>query len=744
MMKLYPIALPLASCRRGDVGAVLWLALGLWLLVYPVARADDALVSKPASSTLQELEAMSPEELLGVQVASVATASKRLEKTTAAPGTVLVITKEDILLRGYSNLKDVLRDLPGMETTEYYFSEFGTQVAVRGITGNNKIAVLVNGMRVNPPGGENFPFRNDFSVRQAERIEVIYGPGSTLYGQDAISAVINVVTAQPDKSFTGNAGVDGGFYDTVEGWAAVGGAFGADKQFKASAYVQVLDSELTSLDKHYPSWWKPYETVAKANGSGSPPDRTDYGLNALMRLETESSSIQVWHRESERSSSEGFTTEPPSLGYVPEARWRDRSTVIEGRNRLTFTDAVYLDSAVTYNRYEISPHSRYVFPASSTNWFFDDYKYGIGDSIGLEETVHATLTPKLELVGGASVAWSDIIPKSTVPGGADPDEDVVSQGGSFVYIDGTGTTNSIQRVVQDKYETYAVYAELAWQAAEKLKLIGGARLTYDTRFDELPFTPRAALVYDVNTHVTAKYIFTRAYVQPAAYFGFATYDNGTLLNTSNPDLEPESAISHEINVSYHKENMSLGLSVYYGQQENLIQLSDRGLPQNVVEDPVTMLDGSTRTLVKTVNGGDSHNVGLDLFGQMKCGRVNTWMSYSFVDFEEETGSMTAGLRGISAHNGRFGLTWMITPKLLITPSLVIRSRPEHVLPGALDDELDIPWEVNLHALYRLHRHVDVFFTLRNVFDHEYALGGVTGFAVPQETFTGVLGVRATF
>jgi outer membrane cobalamin receptor len=66
------------------------------------------------------------------------------------------------------------------------------------------------------------------------------------------------------------------------------------------------------------------------------------------------------------------------------------------------------------------------------------------------------------------------------------------------------------------------------------------------------------------------------------------------------------------------------------------------------------------------------------------------------------------------------------------------------LPGALDDELDIPWEVNLHALYRLHRHVDVFFTLRNVFDHEYALGGVTGFAVPQETFTGVLGVRATF
>lgn len=722
------------------------LAVCVWVLASPcpVARAGDEPVTAPGGSGLRELEAMSPEELLGVRVSSVTTASKRLEKTTAAPGTVLVITKDEILLRGYSNLKDVLRDLPGMETIEYYFSEFGTQVAVRGITGNNKIVVLVNGMRVNPPGGENFPFRGDFSVRQAERIEVIYGPGSTLYGQDAISAVINVVTVRPENSFEGNAGVDGGFYNTVEGWGAVGGAFGADKQFKVSAYAQVLDSDLTSLDKHYPSWWKPYETVANANGSGAPPDRKDYGLNAFLRLETETSSIQVWHRESERSSSEGFTTDPPSLGYVPEARWRDRSTVIEGRNRLAFTDDVQLDSVVTYNRYEISPHSRYVFPASPTNWFFDDYKYGIGDTIGLEETVHATLLPTLQLLAGGSVAFSDIIPKSTVPGGADPDGDVVSQGGSFVYIDGTGATNTIQRVVQQKYETYAAYAELAWQAADKLKLIGGARLTYDTRFDELPFTPRAAVVYDVNDRVTAKYVFTRAYVQPASYFGFTTYDNGTLLNTSNPDLEPETAISHEINVTYHKENLNLGLSVYYGQQENLILLSDRGLPQNVVETTVTMLDGSTRTLVRTVNGGDSHNVGLDLYGQVKCGRVNSWFSYSFVDFDEENGAMTSGLRGISAHNGRFGVTWMLTPKLFVTPSLVIRSRPENVTAGALDDELDIPWEANLHALYRVNRHVDVFFTLRNVFDNEYALGGVTGFAVPQETFTGVLGVRATF
>lgn len=50
--------------------------------------------------------------------------------------------------------------------------------------------------RHGPPGGENMMFRSDISVRDADQIEVVYGPGSTLYGQDAISAVINLITRQ--------------------------------------------------------------------------------------------------------------------------------------------------------------------------------------------------------------------------------------------------------------------------------------------------------------------------------------------------------------------------------------------------------------------------------------------------------------------------------------------------------------------------------------------------------------------
>ena len=129
----------------------------------------------PSTLAPQQLKKLSIEDLMQLQVATVTTASKKEEKATSAPGTVIVIDQNDIRLRGYSTLKDVLRDLPGMDVADNFFSEIGTQVAVRGITGNNKIVVLVNGMRVNPPGGEYFPIRNDFSVRNAEQIEVIYG-----------------------------------------------------------------------------------------------------------------------------------------------------------------------------------------------------------------------------------------------------------------------------------------------------------------------------------------------------------------------------------------------------------------------------------------------------------------------------------------------------------------------------------------------------------------------------------------
>lgn len=722
----------------------------LWAfwMVLPVSAVLAAppvpLDTRPRSSSIAELKKLSLEELMAVEVATVTTASKRPERATEAPATVIVIDRAEIELRGYRTLKDVLRDLPGMETVEYSFSEFGTLVPVRGIVGNNKIVVLVNGMRVNPPGGENFPLRTDFSVRGAQQIEVMYGPGSTLYGQDAISAVINVKTVRPEALLQGTLAADGGLNAERDAWGTFGSAWGPDKRYRFFGHAFYHDSELARLDKEYENWWAGYRQVALSAspaGLGLKPERQDFGLNIFGRFEVDDLlSLQVWHRQSERSSSEGFS---PILGYLKEAVWGDQSTVVEARHNWNIIDNAKLESAFTYNHYEIDPASRYVFPLVSggtTNWFFDDFKAGQGDSWTIEETFRWDPHPRFSVLAGAVAQFNDITPKYTVGPG------------DFVYytaISNLASVATIPRSISTRYQTYAGYIEGTWHVLGHLKAIAGVRVTKDTRLSEIPVTPRAALVYDINDEWTAKYVFTRAFVAPAPYFASATYDNGQSLATANPDLEPETSTTHEFNLTYHKPNLTVGLSGYYGEQENLILLSDSGAPQNWLSAVwVGPNADEPRTLVRSANGGSSTRYGLDLYAQAKLGSFSPWASYSYVDFEQCNAGIETGLPGISRHNGRAGITWAVNPKLFVTPSLSIRSTPENINGGALQNETKTPWDVNLYILFNANRHLDLFLNIRNAFDHHYALRGITGGAkvdaIPQETFGITAGLRWVF
>jgi len=709
-------------------------------------QSDKTDGEKPPA-TAKDLFALPLADILQIKVATVTTASKAPEKATSAPGTAIVIDKRDIQLRGYSNLKDVLRDLPGMETIENSFSEWGTQVPIRGISGNNKIVVLVNGMRVNPPGGENFPFRSDFSVRDAEQVEVIYGPGSTLYGQDAISAVINVKTQKPADRPIFEAGGDGGLNNEREAWFSFAKVLNKTPDINLTAYLQYHDSDLTRLDKAYPAYWSDYKAIAEPKGSGTVPFRKDLGINGFLRLEVGDSSLQAWHRQSTRSSAEGFS---PILAFLPDAIWSDHSTVVEGKNTLTLNDKMKLDSAFTFNQYEIEPDSRYVHAESETQWFLDDLKYGLGRGYTLEETLNVHLDSKISLLAGVVASHYSIIPKATIFGGADLDDDLLSQQNAAIpYFTVAGDPDSqhlIPGVVQEKYQRYGSFFELGYQMIHSLKTVFGLRLDRDSRIVKPAFTPRFAAIYDITGALTAKYMFTRAYVAPAPYFEYGTFDNGTRLSTSDPTLQPEKAESHELNFSYSKKNMSLGLSTYFGRQSSLVQESDRPIPDTVIQDPVFLdLAGTQRrTLVHSVNAGTSRNLGLDLYGRATVGRVSPWFSYSYVDFKETTGMGTTGLQGSSRHNGRLGATWAATERFFVTPSFVIRSTPESVIPGRLGHELQTPWEINLHMLYKASKHFDVFLDMRNITNHKYALGGFTGEAIPQETIRGVLGMRMSW
>ncbi len=711
-----------------------------------------------AAEGLDALKRMSIEELLTLDVATVTTASKKAEKAIAAPGTVYVIDKNDISLRGYSSLKDVLRDVPGMDLSSYFFSEIGTQVSVRGIASNNKVVVLVNGMRVNPPGGEYFPFRNDFSVRNAEQIEIIYGPGSTLYGQDAISAVINVKTKEPPASgkMSLELGGHAGSVSEREIYGSFGKIFDRARNISFSGYVQYHDSNLTRIDKEYPRWWQSALNLTGAanRGSGTVPERQDFGLNAFAKLQIGDLVLQSWYRNSKRSSAEGYGF--PILAYVSEAVWQDSSWVTELKYQWKISEKATLDSSITYNFYEVDPTSRYVFPdtLTSTSWFYNDYKYANEHSIATEHTLKFDITKSWSALFGVAYTNYDIIAKSTVPGGASggSHNQTIMEAGDFVYYTRAGDPTSMKtvpRVIDAEFDRIGAYFETTWQINPKLKVIAGTRVDKDSRIEDPSYTPRAAIVYNLTDALTAKYTYSWAYISPSPYFN-ATYDRGDILAISNPNLQPETSKTHELNFSYAKPNYNLGLSFYYGEQSDLILVSDGGLDQNIVmKDAYVGLEGTAaqnRTIVHSVNGGTSKNVGMDFYGKAKLDRnLSTWFSYSLTSFDESVGGITLGLKGLSQHNFRLGATWAITPKLFLTPSLVAMSTPKNLSASALTSETRNPWELNVHLLYKPTDYMEIYADLRNITDNHNATAGFSyQTATPQETFTGVFGMRLKF
>nr|WP_314896598.1 TonB-dependent receptor [uncultured Flavobacterium sp.] len=695
--------------------------------------------------TASKLFELSLEQLMNIEIT---TASKKTEKVNEAPATVFVITQEDIMNRGYLYLKDVLRDLPGMETIENYFSEQGTLIPVRGVVGNNKIMVLVNGKRVNPPGGEEMMFRSDFNILQAKQIEVVYGPGSILYGQDAISAVINIITKQPQEKLKVDVMGRGGMNNDKDMVIAISSRVTDETlpYIGISASFSYTDSDLMKIDKEFPKWWNNnYNNVLTKTKIRNTPYRFDNGLNGFLRVESENSSIQFWHRESSRSSSEGGFT--PILQFVNEAVWHDRTTVISGNNKFSFSDKVNLNSSISYSRYEIAPETRYVFPINDSTIFFNDYKYGIGTGVRIDEQLDYTISKYINLTAGFLIAFYDIIPKATIPGGAAPNKDIASQGGNFVYYTIKGDSSSkveLPRVTDLRYQNYGAYIELRFQILKNLKAITGLRMDTDTRFSESPFSPRLALIYDPTEIFNIKYIFNKGYLAPAPYFAYNVFDNGQNINTFNANLEAERITSNEINFNCKLKKLSMSSAFYFNTQKNLIELEDGRINSaNLVLDSVFVnADGTgKRVLSQTANSGNTIAYGMDLFGSYKSENVSLWASFSYVNFHTYENNEKSGLSGISPVNTRFGLTWFPAKKLSITPSIIFRSTPDNIITTfGLDKEIKTPYQLNIHINYKPTKWLNIFINGTNITNHKYALKGVIG-PTPQETIHVLAGLR---
>jgi iron complex outermembrane recepter protein len=223
-----------------------------------------------AQTSDKQLSGLSMDDLMNAEVTSVTRHGEKLSDTAAA---VFVISREDIERSGATTIPDVLRIVPGLEVA----SVDGTisAISARGFNGRwaNKMLVMIDGRTVYNPGFSGVLWNvQDTLLEDIDRIEVIRGPGGTLWGANAVNGVINIITRNAIE--TPGTMVSAGTGTTERAFASAryGGAIGNDVHFRM--FAKSFDRGANQLESggHVQDAWRAQRVGFRADWIASSKD----------------------------------------------------------------------------------------------------------------------------------------------------------------------------------------------------------------------------------------------------------------------------------------------------------------------------------------------------------------------------------------------------------------------------------------------------------------------------------------
>jgi len=464
----------------------------------------------------------------------VVTATRVAVPLATVPAAVTVVRGEELQARGVAHVLDAIRALPGISVVQSGSHGATTSLFVRGGE-SDYVKVLVDGVPINEPGGR--ADLANLSTANIERIEVVRGPASVLYGSDAVSGVIQIFTKEGRGRTRANATVRGGSRGTLEYGADVSGAAGpASFAFSASRFrtdgIYAFNNEYRNDAVSGRIRFEPDDrtdaTLTVRYGSGEFHYPTDSGGEVVDRNA---------HQLEDRLA----------LGFEAARRLTDR---LELRLLLTLSDVVAgtrdaqddeTDTAGTYAYFSDSDTRRRAVDLRAN--------YGLGTSV--------VLTAGVELEDQQTESSSEY--ESEWGPGSD----------SF----GAERTNR------------GVYAQALVQPIPALALTLGARIDENDMFGTFD-TYRAGVAYRPTPGTKLRAGIGTAFKEPTFYENFATgFVRG------NPDLRPERSLSWEAGIEQALLGNRLSVAATYFDQRFRDMIQYRSLPfgstepnyENVVE-----------------------------------------------------------------------------------------------------------------------------------------------------------------
>jgi outer membrane receptor for ferrienterochelin and colicin len=699
------------------------------------------------SDSTKDIEKMTLKELLNVKVTTAGKVSQELQN---APATVVVITKEQIKLRGYRSLLDVLYDLPDMKVDDKAYSVSRTSLVFRGIQGQEKFLILLDGVRISTPSGDAIPIMENYPVNLAEQIEVVYGPASALYGADAVTSVINIIT----KKSEGKNGISVDASSMIGSYGYTNNSLLIAKKLGENASLVVSGQYSYDQGPDYSKLYKD-DTLLNISSNSTGTFNSIYGpmtpklpvkpgyaapmsaYNMYASLHVNNFSFTLFRNYARTPST--IENNPSNAVYNSDVYLGQYINMANATYKKEFRKFASTSSLIA-SEYDMDPKSNY---RNLYTGMEKAYKYVYNTMIKAEQQIDWTASEKFNATGGVSYEKYFSIPWSS-----DLDDPVNLN--SYVHGSYLGTKSyyrpdGLPAVFYTvKYHNAGSFLQAQYSPVRKLSFTVGVRYDVNSRYGN-NFIPRMGLVYKPLEKTTIKLLYGKSFLAPntsdfyAQWGSFTTEDSGKTyhsywLHLPNTKLKPIISENYEVSIQqFLSQNFSFTVDAYTSQTSGLHSYANDNESTHIYNNifngiPVDYIEVFINQNRQEVYGG---NFQLNLKNSIGRMHLNSYASISFVTGRVENGENEAKETApdeepefISPVMVKIG-TDMKAGKFSFSPRLILMGKQN--LTG-LSDTTSTVWKrqniagyslLNLSLRYNATKKLSAFVNVTNTLNQKY-------------------------
>jgi len=502
------------------------------------AKLDNPTNQSSGTSALEE-------EILWLKEETyVSTATKTLEDINKSGATVSVITAEDLKNMGARNLNDALNRVPGLGINQFNIGM--PAVEVRGVKTDfgEKVLFLINGHPSNTNvvnGGSTWVYEN-FNVDEIERVEVVRGTGSALYGADAFVATINIITKSADEIDGTILTLGQGSYDTDKFNMQLGKEFNGLK-VALNANINETDGSKGEV-KH--------DALGNSGELDSWVRRYDLGFN----MEYDHFTLQGKYVDRAAGSYAGVAN---ALNTVTEQDYKqyfvELGYSLELDNNIKVTSKLYFDHFTADNYWQFFPE----FAGFPDPDGMLGRTPGKVDRTGGEVQAELALSKRNKLLVGAMYEHQSLYGVRLIS-----NYNPLDNSPTGVYTEAPDEwlwNDSHNRDIR------ALYVQDIWDPRDDLRLIIGGRYDHYNDFGDT-FNPRTSLTWEFKRNYNVIVTYGSAFRAPS--FG-ELYNQNNPAVVGNPNVEPEEIETYEIGIAGNlSKRMNFRITGFHNNIRNII------------------------------------------------------------------------------------------------------------------------------------------------------------------------------